>query len=191
MTTPPKVPPATPVVVTDRPYTTAYTDGSSTGGWGPGGWGWCVIEGPRAGAEGSGGCGWTTNQREELKAAHEAMLAIPGLLLIVADSQYVINGFTQWLNGWIRKDWAKVSNDDLWRPAAETYLARNGEVRFAWMKGHSGHPGNERADELAGAARLAVPFEEWGPTDPEQRALYLSHKTPNGKYVKPTMEMTR
>lgn len=167
--------PEVPRVETDKPYTTAYTDGSSTGGWGPGGWAWCVMDGPLAGRYESGGSGWTTNQRMELTAAHQAMLNIPGLLLIVSDSEYVIKGFTEWAPGWVRKDWRKVSNTDLWVPAYETYLARGGEVRFAWTKGHAGLPGNERADELCGKARDAVPFAAWGPKhDPEAYARYIA-----------------
>ena len=181
---PAPVVPQPPTVDTPHPYTTAYADGSSTGGWGPGGWGWCVLDGPYAGREGSGGSGWTTNQRMELQAAHEAMQAIPGLLLIVSDSEYVVRGFNEWLRGWVAKGWRKVSNTDLWQPAAETFLARSGEVRFAWAKGHSGLPGNERADELAGAARLAVPFADWGPKhDPVAYAAYTAPggRSSNGK----------
>lgn len=179
--------PQPPTVDTDLPYTTVYTDGSSTGGWGPGGWAWCVVDGPDAGREGSGGSGWTTNQQMELIAAHEAMLNLPGLLLIVSDSEYVIKGFTEWARGWWAKDFHKVSNADLWRPAIQTYLDRGGptgEVRFQWVKGHAGLPGNERADELAGAARLAVPFADWGPKhDPEAYARYTAPggRTDNGK----------
>lgn len=171
-----------PTIDTDRPYVTAYTDGSSTGGWGPGGWGWCVIDGPSAGREASEGCGWTTNQREELKAAHAAMLAIPGLLLIASDSEYVVKGFTEWARGWWAKDFRKVSNTDLWRPAIQTYLDRGGptgEVRFTWVKGHADLPGNERADVLSRKAREAVPFADWGPRhDP---VAYAAYTTPGGR----------
>lgn len=166
--------PPVPTVDTPHPYTTAWTDGSSTGGWGPGGWAWCVVDGPNAGREASAGCGWTTNQREELKAAHEAMLALPGLLLVISDSEYVVKGFTEWSVRWREKRWHKVANSDLWAPAVDTYLARRGEVRFAWVKGHAGYAGNERADELAAKARLWVPFKDWGPTDPVERAKYLA-----------------
>lgn len=145
-----------PVVDTDRPYTTAWTDGSSTGRVGPGGWAWCVVDGPNTGREGSGGALGTTNQRMELQAAHEAMRALSGLLLIVSDSEYVVKGMTLWQEGWRRKNWRKVMNDDLWRPAVDAYLARDGEVRLMWVKGHAGLPGNERADVLAKAAKVAM-----------------------------------
>ena len=187
--TDPTLTPEPPTVATSLPYTTAYADGSSTGGWGPGGWGWCVL-GPSGSGEilreDSGGDGWTTNQRMEVMAAWEAMKSNPGLLLIVSDSRYVVSGFTEWADGWRRKDFSKVSNSDLWRPALQTFLDRAGEVRFAWAKGHAGLPGNERADELAGAARKAVPFEDWGPKhDPVAYAHYTSGgMTENGKYIR-------
>lgn len=179
--------PEPPRIDTPHPYTTAYTDGSSTGGWGPGGWAWVVLNGGDAGLCGSGGSGWTTNQRMELTAAWEAMKALPGLLLIVSDSEYVIKGFTEWGGAWRAKGFRKVSNADLWAPALDDYVARGGprgEVRFAWVKGHNGLPGNERADELAGKARDAVPFADWGPKhDPEAYARYTAPggRTSNGK----------
>ncbi|MFT4288157.1 RNase H family protein [Nocardioides sp.] len=143
-----------PTVETTHPYTTVYTDGSSTGGWGPGGWAWCVIDGPNAGLSGMGGHTWTTNQRMELKAAWDAVRCLPGLLLVVSDSTYVVNCFTQrWWDGWDRRGWHKVKNADLWRPFIADFLARNGEVRFAWIKGHSGLAGNEEADRLAKFAK--------------------------------------
>lgn len=153
-----KVPPPTPTVETTLPYTTVFTDGSSTGGWGPGGWAWAVPDGPEA----SGNHEMTTNQRMELQAAMEAVRALPGLLLVVSDSSYVINGFNQeWWKGWHRRGWvnaagAPVANRDLWEPFVELVLARRGEVRFAWIKGHSNHPENDRVDRLAKAARLAL-----------------------------------
>lgn len=144
-----------PTVDTVLPYTTVWTDGSSTGRWGIGGWAWCVLDGPNAGREGSGGDPWTTNQRMEMQAAHEAVKALPGLLLIVSDSQYVVRCFTdRWWIRWDARDWRKVANTDLWQPFIADVLERAGEVRFAWVKGHAGLPGNERADELAKAAKV-------------------------------------
>lgn len=153
-----KTPPPTPVVDTLLPYTTVFTDGSSTGGVGDGGWAWAVLDGPEA----SGNAHETTNQRMELQAAYEAVKALPGLLLVVADSSYVVNCFeSEWWKGWHRRGWlnsvgAPVANRDLWEPFVELYLSRNNEVRFAWIKGHSGHPGNDRVDSLAKAARVAL-----------------------------------
>lgn len=146
-----------PTIETDLPYVTAYTDGSSTGRWGVGGWAWCVVDGPDAGRHDSGGDTWTTNQRMELQAAHEAVRAIPGLLLIVSDSAYVVNCFAaEWWRKWQTRDFHNVKNDDIWRPFIADVLARDGEVRFAWVKGHAGLPGNERADELAKAAKASA-----------------------------------
>lgn len=146
-----------PTVDTDRPYTAAWTDGSSTGKVGPGGWAWCVVDGPQAGLEASGGATDTTNQRMELLAAHEAVRAIPGLLLIVSDSEYVVRCFTErWYLKWMDRRFHKVKNADLWWPFVVDVLERAGEVRFTWVKGHAGLEGNERADALAKAAKVAA-----------------------------------
>lgn len=160
-----KTPPPTPTVDTALPYTTVYTDGSSTGAWGHGGWAWAVLDGPEA----SGNDTMSTNQRMEVQAAYEAVKALPGLLLVVADSSYVVNCFVdKWWQGWHRRGWLNaagepVANRDLWEPFIDLVLSRNGEVRFAWIKGHSGHPGNERVDVLAKEARLALPPAPIGP----------------------------
>lgn len=154
-----KTPPPTPTVDTALPYTTAFADGSSTGAVGDGGWAWAVLDGPEA----AGGARDTTNNRMEITAAHEAIKALPGLLLVVSDSSYVVNCFNQnWWQGWRRRGWVNkvgdpVANRDLWEPFIDLYLSRNGEVRFAWIKGHSNHPGNDRVDLLAKEARLALP----------------------------------
>jgi ribonuclease HI len=146
-------------IPTPHPYTVAYTDGSSTGRVGPGGWAW-ATSGPDdlpSGVEASGGAHDTTNQRMELQAAHEAVKALPGLLLVVSDSAYVVNCFLQsWHVGWHRRNWAKVKNRDLWEPFVADVLARRGEVRFQWIKGHSSDPMNDHVDALAKAARLAI-----------------------------------
>lgn len=156
-----KVPPPTPTVETVLPYTTVFTDGSSTGAMGPGGWAWAVEDGPEA----SGGDLMTSNNRMEMQAAMEAVRALPGLLLVVSDSSYVVNCFqSEWWRGWQRRGWrnaagAEVANRDLWEPFIDLVLARRGEVRFAWIKGHSNHPMNDRVDMLAKAARLALPAQ--------------------------------
>lgn len=153
-----KTPPPTPTVETHLPYTTVFTDGSSTGAVGPGGWAWAVEDGPEA----SGGELVTTNQRMEVTAAAEAVAALGGLLLVVSDSQYVVRCFTEdWWQGWRRRGWrnsqgAPVANRDLWEPFIDLYLSRRGTVKFAWLKGHSGHAMNDHVDTLAKAARLAV-----------------------------------
>lgn len=147
--------------------TIAYTDGSSTGGRGPGGWAYAVLDRCSCGRtgclegqvtiEGSGGAQGTTNQRMELQAAHEAVLAISGPLLVVSDSAYVVNCFRdRWYVKWNRTDYRKVSNRDLWEPFIDHVLNHAGEVRFAWVKGHSGHRMNNYVDAAAKAARKAV-----------------------------------
>jgi ribonuclease HI len=153
-----KTPPPTPTIDTVRPYTTVFTDGSSSGGVGDGGWAWAVEDGP----EGSGSATDTTNQRMELTAAAEAVGSISGLLLVVSDSSYVVNAFNQnWWQGWQRRGWRNsqgepVANRDLWEPFVDAVNARAGQVKFRWIKGHSGHPMNDRVDFLAKEAKLTL-----------------------------------
>lgn len=138
----------------------AYTDGACSGNPGPGGWGALLVA--RDGdtvlkeRELSGGEALTTNNRMELVAAINALEALdrPAKITVVTDSVYVKNGVTDWISGWKRNGWktaAKkpVKNDDLWRRLDEAQ-ARH-EVRWEWIKGHAGHPENERADALARA----------------------------------------
>ncbi len=132
-----------------------YTDGACSGG--AGGWAW-VVEG---GLWDAGSAMETTNQRMELQAAHEAVQSLFGPLAVVSDSSYVVNCFKQgWWKGWHRNNWLNsarkpVANKDIWEPLVELVLHR-GDVTFRWIKGHSGHPLNERADHLAVAARQGV-----------------------------------
>ncbi len=132
---------------------TAYTDGACSGNPGPGGWGvLLIIDGQET--ELCGGEAETTNNRMELKAAIEALRALPknGAVKIVTDSTYVKDGITSWMANWKRNGWktaAKkpVKNEDLWRELDAENAVH--QVEWAWVKGHSGHPENERADELA------------------------------------------
>lgn len=131
---------------------TAYTDGACSGNPGPGGWG-VLIEGAPP-QRMCGGAPATTNNRMELQAAIEALSAVPeGTAMTVhTDSQYVKNGVTTWVHGWKRNGWKTaarkpVKNQDLWQ--ALDALASAREVRWAWVKGHAGDPGNEEADRLA------------------------------------------
>ncbi|MEZ5732421.1 MAG: ribonuclease HI [Paracoccaceae bacterium] len=136
----------------------AYTDGACSGNPGPGGWGVLLIA--RDGVEVvktrelSGGEADTTNNRMELLAAISALetLRRASALTIVTDSAYVKNGVSQWIHGWKRNGWRTadkkpVKNVDLWQRLDEAQ-ARH-EVTWEWIKGHAGHPENERADELA------------------------------------------
>ena len=138
----------------------AYTDGACSGNPGPGGWGALLVardgETVLKERELSGGEAETTNNRMELLAAINALEALdrPARITVVTDSVYVMNGVTDWIAGWKRNGWktaAKkpVKNDDLWRRLDEA-RARH-EVRWEWIKGHAGHPENERADALARA----------------------------------------
>ncbi|MGR3436043.1 MAG: ribonuclease HI [Shimia sp.] len=137
---------------------TAYTDGACSGNPGPGGWGVLMIA-RKAGAvvkerELSGGAAETTNNRMELMAAITALetLATPSTITVVTDSAYVKDGIGKWLHGWKRNGWktaAKkpVKNVDLWQ-RLDAAQARH-DVTWEWVKGHAGHPENERADALA------------------------------------------
>ena len=136
----------------------AYTDGACSGNPGPGGWGALLVarEGETVLKERklSGGAPETTNNRMELMAAIAALEALerPSLITLVTDSAYVKNGVTEWISGWKRNGWKTstkkpVKNADLWErlDAARTRHT----VHWEWVKGHAGHPENERADELA------------------------------------------
>ena len=131
----------------------AFTDGACSGNPGPGGWG-AVLQFGDHERELHGGAEDTTNNRMELTAAIEALKALsePCRVSLTTDSTYVKDGITQWLTNWKRNGWrtaAKkpVKNQDLWQ-ALDREAARH-EVDWRWVKGHSGHPENERADRLA------------------------------------------
>lgn len=133
-----------------------YTDGACRGNPGPGGWGALLRSGGHC-KEINGGEPQTTNNRMELTAAIEALHALKrsSSVDLYTDSQYVRRGITEWLPQWKRRGWrtaAKkpVKNADLWRLLDEA--AGRHEVRWHWIKGHSGHSENERADELANFA---------------------------------------
>jgi ribonuclease HI len=130
-----------------------FTDGACSGNPGPGGWGVLLRYGETE-KELCGGEPLTTNNRMELTAAIRALEALkrPCEVHLHTDSMYVRNGITQWIGGWQRNGWrtaAKkpVKNDDLWRRLAE--LAGGHDVHWHWVRGHAGHPENERADALA------------------------------------------
>lgn len=130
-----------------------FTDGACSGNPGPGGWG-VVLRYNGKEKELCGGEPATTNNRMELMAAIRALEALkrPMPVTLTTDSQYVKNGMTQWLAGWKARGWKTadkkpVKNVDLWQ-RLEAALAPH-DVRWQWVKGHAGHPENERADELA------------------------------------------
>jgi ribonuclease HI len=136
------------------PVVEIYTDGACSGNPGPGGWGALLKYGSHAreicGGEPSG----TTNNRMELMAAIQALegLKRPMTVRLHTDSSYLRNGITSWLPNWKRNGWKTadkkpVKNADLWQ-RLEKAVQRH-QVQWLWVKGHSGHPGNDRADALA------------------------------------------
>lgn len=150
----------------------AFTDGACSGNPGPGGWG--VLLQAKDGEtvlkerEISGGEADTTNNRMELLAAISALEALgrASEITVVTDSAYVKNGIQGWIEGWKRNGWktaAKkpVKNADLWERLDEA--RRRHKVRWEWIKGHAGHPENERADALARAGMK--PFKPKKPRD--------------------------
>lgn len=130
-----------------------YTDGACSGNPGPGGWGAILIYNGHN-KELFGGEPETTNNRMELKAAIEALRALKEACVVqlYTDSNYVKDGITQWLPGWKAKGWKTASkkpvkNVDLWQELEQE--THRHEIHWHWVKGHNGHPQNERADELA------------------------------------------
>ena len=145
----------------------AYTDGACSGNPGPGGWGVLMIarEGDKVLKERAlqGGEAETTNNRMELLAAITALETLDraSRITIVTDSSYVKDGITKWIHGWKAKGWktaAKkpVKNEELWRRLDDA--TQRHDVTWEWVKGHAGHPENERADELARAGM--APFKD-------------------------------
>ncbi|HVI98875.1 MAG TPA: ribonuclease HI [Sphingomonas sp.] len=136
------------------------TDGACKGNPGPGGWGAVIRAGTRE-KEMSGGEAGTTNNRMELTAVIEALNALkrPCRITLSTDSRYVMDGLTRWIHGWRKNGWktaAKkpVKNADLWQ--ALVAAAERHRIEWVWVKGHAGHPDNERADALASAAAIAA-----------------------------------
>ncbi|MDF1482555.1 ribonuclease HI [Extensimonas sp. H3M7-6] len=132
-----------------------YTDGACKGNPGPGGWGVWLRSGSHE-KELFGGEPNTTNNRMELRAVIEALAALkrPCAVTLHLDSQYVRKGITEWLAGWKAKGWRTaagqpVKNVDLWQQLDALVRERGHRIEWRWVRGHSGHPGNERADALA------------------------------------------
>jgi len=130
-----------------------YTDGACRGNPGPGGWG-VLLRFGNVEKELSGGEAQTTNNRMELMAAIKALesLTKPSQVKLYTDSQYVQKGATEWLLGWIKRGWQTadkkpVKNVDLWQRLQASLTPH--KVQFIWVRGHNGHPENERVDQLA------------------------------------------
>lgn len=142
-----------------------FTDGACSGNPGAGGWG-ALLRYGGAEKELSGGAAMTTNNRMELTAVIEALRALkePCDVTLTTDSQYVAKAIEEgWLAGWKKAGWKKadkkpVKNEDLWRELDE--LLTRHEVHFRWVKGHAGHPENERCDALA--VQMSERYKEEG-----------------------------
>jgi ribonuclease HI len=154
-----------------RTVTVVYTDGACSPNPGPGGWAWAVPGGRFT----SGAAERSTNQRMEISAVLEAVLALAGPLEVVSDSTYVVNCFRdRWWQAWLRRDWVNsrkqpVANRDLWEPLVEVVQIR--DIAFRWVKGHSEDPMNNLVDQLAveagrtqrGRRGIAPQIVDWCP----------------------------
>ncbi|MEP4379946.1 MAG: ribonuclease HI [Alphaproteobacteria bacterium] len=137
-----------------------YTDGACSGNPGPGGWG-AILRAGEHEKELSGGEDETTNNRMELMAAIAALeeLKQPSPVDLYTDSTYVRDGIMKWIHNWKRNGWKTaarkpVKNVDLWKRLEQVMEPH--DIEWHWVKGHAGHPDNERADELARAAIIPV-----------------------------------
>ncbi len=142
----------------NRPTISIYTDGGADPNPGDGGWGAVLLPPEEPAKEICGGEPKTTNNRMEMMAAIEALSALkkPHVIDLHTDSQYLKNGITKWISGWKRRGWKKsngepVLNEDLWR-RLDSVTSKH-EIRWHWVKGHSGDRWNERADQLATEGR--------------------------------------
>jgi ribonuclease HI len=146
--------------MSELPFVEIATDGACKGNPGPGGWG-AVLRTGKHERELSGHEAATTNNRMELMAAIMALRALrkPCHVELSTDSKYVMEGITKWVFGWQRNGWRTadkkpVKNAELWQALVEA--ARPHKIEWKWVKGHAGHPENERADQLANAAIEAM-----------------------------------
>ncbi len=140
-----------------KPLVQLYTDGACSGNPGPGGWAY-VLRHPATGTEreASGAEARTTNNRMEMMAVIEGLSALsrPSAVELHADSEYVIKGLRDWLKGWKANGWktaAKqpVKNDDLWKRLEALVHEGGHTLTYHWVRGHTGHPENERCDQMA------------------------------------------
>lgn len=138
------------ITLEDRPVIYLYTDGAASGNPGPGGWG-VVLKCGSLRKEMSGGFALTTNNRMELLAVIMGLEAIKwdnAVVEVYSDSSYVVKAVTEgWLDNWLATDFKKKKNKDLWLRFLPLY--RRHKVGFHWLKGHAGHPENERCDRMA------------------------------------------
>jgi ribonuclease HI len=146
--------------MSELPHVEIATDGACKGNPGPGGWGAVIRMGERE-KDVSGGEPHTTNNRMELMAAISGLntLTRPCRVTLSTDSRYVMDGLTKWIHGWQRNGWKTadrkpVKNADLWQALLDA--AKPHRIEWVWVKGHAGHPENERADRLASDAANAA-----------------------------------
>jgi ribonuclease HI len=146
--------------MSELPHVEIATDGACKGNPGPGGWGAVIRMGERE-KDVSGGEPHTTNNRMELMAAISGLntLTRPCRVTLSTDSRYVMDGLTKWIHGWQRNGWKTadkkpVKNADLWQALLDA--AKPHRIEWVWVKGHAGHPENERADRLASDAAIAA-----------------------------------
>ena len=146
--------------MTERPHVEIATDGACKGNPGPGGWGAVIRMGDKE-KELSGGEPLTTNNRMEMTAAICGLNALtkPCRVTLSTDSRYVMDGLTKWIKGWQRNGWKTadkkpVKNADLWQALLDAAMPHR--IEWVWVKGHAGHPENERADRLASDAAIAA-----------------------------------
>lgn len=150
----------------DRQHTIVFTDGSSKGNPGPGGWGAIIVSPEGQVIELGGGAPLTTNNKMELSGAIAALTRLretPGRLEVYTDSTYVIQGIREWIHNWKRRGWktatgAEVMNRDLWEALSDLTTARGPRmITWHYVRGHVGTPGNERVDEIADAFATGSP----------------------------------
>jgi ribonuclease HI len=144
----------------ELPRVEIATDGACKGNPGPGGWGAVLRAADGRERDLSGGEANTTNNRMELMAAIEGLNALkrPCRVILSTDSRYVMDGLTKWIKGWQKNGWKTaarqpVKNAELWQ--ALLAAAKPHRIEWVWVKGHAGHPDNERADRLASDAAMA------------------------------------